>query len=80
MPIIPLWTGVILSKSCDESTASNASAENWFRIVKHPILETKVNVRAGDFIRTMYDNIHDRISAFNLDFIFWFPKYLKVGK
>ena len=68
MPIIPLWTGVILSKSCDESKASNASAENWFRIVKGSILETKVNVRASDFIRTMYDNIHDRISALNFGF------------
>ena len=80
MPILPLWTGVILSKSCDESKASNPSAENWFRIVKHPILETKVNVRAGDFIRTMYDNIHDRISAFNFGFHPLAPKIFKSRK
>ena len=81
MPIIPLWTGVILSKSCDESKASFcASAENWFRIVKHPILETKVNVTAGDFIRTTYDNIHDRISAFNFGFHPLAPKIFKSRK
>ena len=54
--------------------------KNWFRIVKHPILETKVSIRAGDYIHTMYDNIQDRISALTLDFILWLPKYLKVRK
>ena len=51
MLILPLWTGVILSRSCDENMckSSYANVENWFRIVKHPFLETKVNVRAGDF-------------------------------
>ena len=39
-------------------------AENWFKIIKRAILETKVNRRAGDFIRTMYCKINDRISAF----------------
>ena len=82
MPILPLWTGVISSRSCDEnmSKASNATAENWFRIRKHPILETKVNVRAGDFIRTMYDNINDRISAFNFGFHPLTPKIFKSRK
>ena len=82
MPILPLWTGVILSRSCDKnmSKASNAAAENWFRIVKHPIFETKVNVRAGDFIRTMYDNINDRISAFNFGFHPLAPKIFKSRK
>ena len=65
MPILPLWTGVILSRSCDENICktSNATAERWLNIVKHPILETKVNVRVSDFIRMMYNNINDRISA-----------------
>ena len=43
--------------------ANNASAENWFII--HSILETKVKVRAGDVIHTMYDDNNDKISAFN---------------
>ena len=82
MTILPLWTGVILFRSCDENIckASNATAENWFRIVKHPIFETKVNVRAGDFIRTMYDSINDRISAFNFGFHPLAPKIFKSRK
>ena len=67
MPILPLWTGVILSRSCDELYVRPVTQlqKIWFRIFEHPVFETKVNVRAGDFIRTMYDNINDIISAFN---------------
>ena len=65
MPILPLWTGIILSQTGDEeeTKASNAIAENWFRIVKHPIFESNIH-----FIRTMYSNIYDRISAFKFGF------------
>ncbi|KAI6659687.1 hypothetical protein LOD99_14611 [Oopsacas minuta] len=69
MPIVPLWTGIILSRSNENlCKASKANAEIWFRIVKHPILETKVNLRASDFIRTMYEYVNDRIDAFNFRF------------
>ena len=53
MQILPIWFGVILSQSSEENkfTVSNAIAENWFRIVKRTIFETKVNTKAGDFIR-----------------------------
>ena len=78
--LVAEMTGGIMSKSCDESRASFAYAGNCFRIVKHPILETKVNVRAGNFIRTMYDNIHDRISAFNFGFHPLAPKIFKSRK
>ena len=66
LPILPLWTGIILSRTGDEeeTKASNAVAKNWFRIVKHPIFESNIHIRPGNFIRTMYSNIHDIISAF----------------
>ena len=39
MPLVPLWSGIILSivNSKGSPTDSNAIAENWFRIVKHNI-------------------------------------------
>ena len=39
-----------------------------------------MNVRAGHFICTMYDNIHDRISAFNFGFHPLAPKIFKSRK
>ena len=70
VPILPLWTLIIFSRTGDEeeTKASNAIAENWFKIVKHPIFESNIHIRPGDFIRTMYSNIHDRISAFKFGF------------
>ena len=60
MPILPSWTGIILSRTGDgeETKASNAIAENWFRIFKHPIFESNMHIRPGDFIYTMFSNIH----------------------
>ena len=40
----------------------NAIVENWFRIVKHSILNSEN--RAADFIRTVYNNIEDMMAAF----------------
>ena len=43
---------------------SNAIAENWMRIVKIDILNSECNLIPGDFIRTVYPDISNRISAF----------------
>ena len=70
LPILPLWSGIILGPhrmSVDGkkySHYSNAIAENWMRIVKIDILNSKCNLRPGDFIRTIYPAINSRISAF----------------
>ena len=70
MPLLPLWSGIILctNNSSDNATDSNAIVENWFRIVKHSILNSETGIRAGDFIRTVYNNIDDRIAAFKFAF------------
>ena len=47
---------------------SNAIVENWFRIVKHSILNSETGIRAADFIRTVYNNVDDRIAAFKFAF------------
>ena len=41
MPILTLWTGIILSRTGDEQETftSIAIEENWSRIVKYPIFE-----------------------------------------
>ena len=54
--------------SSENATDSNAIVENWFRIVKHSILNSETGIRAADFIRTVYNNIDDRIAAFKFAF------------
>ena len=70
MPLVPLWSGIILStvNSKGSPTDSNAIAENWFRIVKHSIFTPETNIKAADFIRKIYSNIEDRIAAFIFGF------------
>ena len=70
MPLLPLWSGIILCtvSSSENATDSNAIIENWFRIVKHSILYSETGIRAADFIRTVYNNIDDRIAAFKFAF------------
>ena len=79
MPLLPLWTRIILSRTGKEveTKASKAIAENWLRIVKNSIFASNLHIRAGDFIRTMYSNIHDRISAIKFGFNPLGSKYLK---
>ena len=69
-PLLPLWSGIILSSINSEeiSTDSNAIVENWFRIVKHSIFNSETLMQAGDSIRTLYKNIDDRIAAFKFAF------------
>ena len=68
MLLLPLWSGIILSrvntKENSTTTDSNASVENWFRIVKHSILNSECRIKAADFIRSIYVNIDVRIAAF----------------
>ena len=68
MPLLPLWSGIILSgvntKENSTTIDSNASVENWFRIVKHSILNSESRMKAADFIRSIYVNIDIRIAAF----------------
>ena len=79
--ILLLWSGAILSRKSDENEymASNAIAEKYFRIVKQPIMEDKASTRASHFIRTMYVNIDDRVSALNLVFTLRLHNYINLG-
>ena len=84
MPLLPLWSGIILCtvSSSGSSMDGNAYVENWFRIVKHSIFNSETGIRA--FIRTMYTNIDDRIAAFTFAFtplaskVFKHKKWLRV--
>ena len=71
MPNLSFWTGVIPSRSSDENEykSSNAKAENWFRIVKHPIMEDKMNTKAGHLYLQCIDN---RESAYKFGFTYGF--------
>ena len=70
MPLLPLWSGIILRtvNSGGNVTDSNAIVENWFRIVKHSIFNSVTGIQAADFIRTIYTNIDDKIAAFKFAF------------
>ena len=80
LPLLPLWSGVILNPAINLSTDSNASVENWFRIVKHSIYNSETGMRAADFIRSIYINIDDRIAAFKFAFTSLANKVFKPKK
>ena len=71
MPLIPLWSGIILTTvnptSCVR-TDSYASVENWLRIVKNTIFNSEIGIRAAYFIRSKYVNINNRTAAFKFAF------------
>ena len=52
MPLLPLWSGIILGTVNSESnvTDRNAIVENWFRIVKYSIFILRTGIQAADFI------------------------------
>ena len=73
LPILPLWSEIILgpksiSVGNNYSHYSNATVENWMRILKLDILRSKTNLRPGDLIKILYPSIESRISAFNFAF------------
>ena len=70
MPLLPLWSGIILSKVNIDgiSTDSNAEVENWFKIVKHCIFKSQNNMRVGGFIRCIFTHIGDRLASFEFAF------------
>ena len=84
LPILQLSSGIILGPhrmSIDGnnySHYSNAIVENWMRIIKIDILNSKCNLRPGDFIRTVYPGISSRISALHLLYILELVKYLSM--
>ena len=80
LPILPLWSGIILgpksiSVGNNYSHYSNATVENWMRILRLDILRSKTNLRPGDLIKILYPSIESRISAFNFAF---HPRATKV--
>ena len=61
MPVLPLWTGIIISKKDPQKTHhSNAYAEVWFWIVKNQILNKVLRRDHIDFVRVMYRTIQAR--------------------
>ena len=70
MPLLPLWSGIILSKVkvSGVPTDSNVHVENWFKIVKHSIFNSHINIRVGDFVRDIFPYIEDRLASFKFAF------------
>ena len=70
MPLLPLWSGIILNKVYGSrvSTDSNAQVENWFEIVKHSIFKSKVINRVGDIVRQIFVDIQDRLVSYTFAF------------
>ena len=73
------WDNFCTVNSSDNATDS-AIVENWFRIVKHCILNSETGIRAADVIRTVYNNIDDRIVAFKFAFTPLAHKVIKLKK
>ena len=83
LPILPLWSGIVigptsvLDKNKNNIIFSNAIVENWMRIVKLNILESKTNLRPGDLIKLSYPSRLSRLSAFQFAF---HPRAKKIFK
>ena len=69
---MPLWSGIVIGPTSvsdkNNSIFSNAIVENWMRIVKLNILESKTNLMPGDLIKLLYPSILSRLSAFQSTF------------
>ena len=86
LPILPLWSGIILGPhSMSEGKVgkhychySNAIIKNWMRIGKIDILQSKTNLKPGDFIKQLYPSIVSRKSAFKFAFTTELIKYFGV--
>jgi hypothetical protein len=63
LSIVPFWTGIFIQGE----RISNATVENWFRNVKHTILNGKKGLRVGQFIRLMAKSLAGRIKEYSLD-------------
>ena len=59
---------------------SNGIAQNWMRINKIVILNSKCNLRPGDYIRTIYPAISNRISAIKFGLHPRAGKILNIGR
>jgi hypothetical protein len=77
MHLIPLWSGIMLgnldryasdtSVSSDQVTETrdtNATVENWMKIVKKDTLRGERRLKAADFIRFMHPILKGRVRAF----------------
>ena len=65
--LLPLWTGSMLALSetiCGHTKIqTNSIVEKWMGIVKQIILQKKLHMRPGDFLRKMHANVSQRISG-----------------
>jgi len=57
MPFAPMWTAVLLKLvTSGISRISNANVESFFNIVKHNILNSETNLKAGRFVKKFKKN------------------------
>ena len=75
MHILPLWSGLLLdnigryASDCEvfqkpeETRATNAIVESWFRTVKHEVLSGRKKLKPGEFIRKMHVTIKGRLRS-----------------
>jgi hypothetical protein len=60
MGYVPMWTGLFIYKE-GLTRDTNAIAENWFRIVKHDILQRKKRLRPATFFKMMRTSLNGRL-------------------
>ncbi|CAC5394834.1 unnamed protein product [Mytilus coruscus] len=65
MPIIPLWSGIVVSVTEGITRDSNCHVENWFKIMKKDTLQGKKRLAPGNFVRRIYKVLKGRIKGFS---------------
>ena len=60
MPLVPLWTKVLIG---DKPLPSNAAVESFFKTMKKNLLRSRTGLLAGDFVRTVLNDLSARVKA-----------------
>lgn len=62
MPFCPLWSGIIIKKF-GIIRDSNASVENWFKMVKHDVFKNQMRHKVPRFIQRMESYLDSRMKS-----------------
>ena len=63
MPLLPLWTGLMLEKEGDsrKTRDNNAPVEAWMNVIKNSILRKERSMRVGKLIRLIHRDLKGRL-------------------
>lgn len=80
MPLLPLWSGLMIGlHPITEKMVgrfSNSNVENYFKIVKHRLLQSKGHLKVGRVIKVLRENVATALNNIRINI----SEYNKVSK